>query len=43
VLGPEGWTTVRRFTAALERSGITSLRERPIKIGDSGPDGFVIS
>jgi hypothetical protein len=40
--GPRGWTEVRRFVAALERSGITSLRERPIRIGDNGPDSFVI-
>jgi hypothetical protein len=41
--GPAGWTTTRRFVAALERSGVTSLRERPVKIGVSGsPDCFVI-
>ena len=31
--GPEGWVTVRRFLMALERSGVTSLRERPVHIG----------
>ena len=30
--GPAGWVTVRRFVAALERSGIKSLRDCP-KIG----------
>ena len=41
--GPEGWITVRRFVMALERSGIKSLRERPIEIGERGsPDCFVI-
>ena len=40
---PPGWTDVRRFVAALERSGIKSLRERPIKIGETGaPDCYVI-
>jgi hypothetical protein len=37
-----GWVTVRKFIAALERSGLTSLKERPIRIGESGPDSFVI-
>lgn len=42
--GPPGWTTVRRFIAALERSGITSLQPRPLHIGSgSGPDSFVIA
>jgi len=41
--GPTGWTTVRAFCAALERSGIKSLRERPIELGSPGsPDCFVI-
>jgi hypothetical protein len=41
--GPEGWTTVRRFVAALERSGIRSLHPRPLQIGETGsPDSFVI-
>jgi hypothetical protein len=36
--GPQGWTTVRRFVQALERTGIKSLRERPVEIGGgSGP------
>jgi hypothetical protein len=26
--GPDGWTVVRRFILALERSGITSLKEQ---------------
>ena len=41
---PTGWTTVRKFIAALERSGLTSLRERPIRLGaQEGPDSFVIA
>jgi hypothetical protein len=40
--GP-GWTNVRRLVQALERSGITSLKERPIHIGEGGPDSFVIA
>ena len=41
--GPEGWIVVRRFVVALERSGITSLRERPVQIGEVGTrDCFVI-
>jgi hypothetical protein len=41
--GPEGWITVRRFIQALERSGIKSLKERPIELGTPGsPDCFVI-
>ena len=41
--GPEGWITVRRFIQALERSGIKSLRERPVQIGEVGSDDcFVI-
>jgi hypothetical protein len=31
--GPAGWVTVRRFVAALERSGIKSLRQRPVELG----------
>jgi len=40
--GPAGWTTVRRFCQALERSGVKSLRgERPIQLGEVGsPDCF---
>jgi hypothetical protein len=41
--GPAGWTTVRKFVQALERSGIKSLKERPISIGEVGSiDAFVI-
>ena len=41
--GPPGWITVRRFIQALERSGLKSLKERPIEIGTPGsPDSFVI-
>ena len=38
----DGWRTVCRFVAALERSGIASLKERPIELGESGPNSFVI-
>jgi hypothetical protein len=42
--GPQGWTTVRAFVAALERSGIRSLRERPLQLGEVGSkDCFVIA
>ena len=41
--GPPGWTTVCKFVQALERSGIKSLKERPIKLGEPGsPDCFAI-
>ena len=40
--GPAGWTEARRLTLALERSGIRALHPRPIKIGESGPDSYVI-
>ena len=41
--GPEGWVTIRRFLMALERSGVTSLREKPIHIGaETGEDSFTI-
>jgi hypothetical protein len=40
--GPAGWTDVRRFVLALERSGIRSPHPRPIRIGESGPDSYVI-
>jgi GH24 family phage-related lysozyme (muramidase) len=40
--GPQGWSDVRRFVQALERSGITSLKERPIRIGEGGPNSFII-
>jgi len=42
--GALGWTTVRRFVAALERSGIKSLHPRPIHVGtETGRDSFTIS
>ena len=34
--GPQGWTTVRKFVLALERSGVKSLRTRPIQLGQVG-------
>jgi len=38
---PQGWIDVRRLVAALERSGVRSLRERPIVIGQPGqPDSY---
>ena len=41
--GPQGWTNLRRFIQALERSGVTSLKKRPIQIGPPGHrDSFVI-
>ena len=41
---PSGWTTVRKFAQALERSGVKSLRERPVEIGEPGsPDSWVIA
>ena len=41
---PAGWADTRRFIAALERSGLTSLKERPIRIGaQEGPNSFVIA
>jgi hypothetical protein len=40
---PEGWRDVCKLVQALERSGITSLKERPIHIGEGGtPDSYVI-
>ena len=41
--GHDGWTTVRRFIMALERSGVRSLKERPIRIGEGGPNSFTIA
>jgi hypothetical protein len=38
----KGWCEVRRLVQALERSGIRSLKERPIRIGESGPGSYVI-
>ena len=41
--GPAGWVTVRKFIMALERSGVRSLKERPVHIGsESGPDAWII-
>jgi hypothetical protein len=41
--GPTGWTEVRRFVQALERSGIRALHPRPIRIGEGGtPDSYTI-
>ena len=41
--GPSGWSLTRRFIQALERSGIKSLKERPIQLGEVGSvDAFVI-
>jgi hypothetical protein len=39
---PQGWADARRFVRALENSGLKSLRERPIRISESGPDSYVI-
>ena len=42
--GPSGWTTIRKFVQALERSGIKSLKERPIELGEPGcADRWVIA
>jgi hypothetical protein len=41
---PAGWADTRRFIAALERSGLTSLKERPIHLGSGeGPNSFTIA
>ena len=41
---PQGWTDVRRFCQALERSGIRSLQPRPIHIGQGGTaDSYTIA
>ena len=41
----EGWDTTCRFLMALERSGLTSLKDRPIDIGDSngGKNSWLIA
>ena len=39
----EGWPIVCRFLAALERSGLTSLKEKPIQIGSGGKDSWLIA
>ena len=42
--GPQGWTTIRKFVQALERSGIKSLKQRPIELGEPGSaDSWVIA
>jgi hypothetical protein len=38
----EAWPIVCRFVQALERSGITSLKEKPIEIGEGGRDSWII-
>jgi hypothetical protein len=38
---PEGWAHARKFLRALENSGVTSLKQRPIQIGE-GPGGYAI-
>jgi hypothetical protein len=41
---PQGWTTVRAFVQALERSGIKSLHPRPLHIGsETGAGAYVIA
>ena len=41
--GPEGWQTICRLVAALERSGLRSLTPKPIELGTPGmPDSWVI-
>jgi hypothetical protein len=40
--GPQGWSDCRRLIANLERSGIKSLKTRPIQIGDEGPNAYLI-
>ena len=39
----EGWRTTCRFLMAIERSGLTSLKEKPIQIGDGGKDSWLIA
>jgi hypothetical protein len=42
--GPEGWKTICRLIAVLERSGISSLTPKPIQLGQPpGPDCWVIA
>jgi hypothetical protein len=38
----ESWQVVCRMIAAMERSGLRSL-EKPIEIGDGGPNSWVIA
>ena len=41
--GPDGWATICRLVAALERSGLTALTPKPIQLGEPGlPDSWVI-
>ena len=42
--GVSGWATVSKFVHALERSGLTSLRAKPIELGTPGSsDWWVIA
>ena len=38
----DGWRTTCRFVRTLERSGIASLKQRPLGIGEGGRDSWVI-
>jgi hypothetical protein len=41
--GPRGWSNLRALVLALERSGIRSLKERPLRLGEGGtPDSYCI-
>jgi hypothetical protein len=41
--GSDGWKTICRLVAALERSGLKSLTPKPIQLGTPGlPDSWVI-
>ena len=35
--GPQGWRDVCKLVQALERSGLTSLKEHPVRLGTEGP------
>ena len=39
----DGWQTVCRFIRTLERSGIASLKRRPIELGEGGRDSWIIA
>ena len=40
---PQGWLDVCKLVQALERSGVKSVRDRPVKIGETGSrDCYVI-
>ena len=42
--GPKGWVVVRQFLLTLERSGLASLKKRPIRLGSGGgPDSWTIA